>query len=738
MSDVLEDAHGINTDTEITKMANDGLERVPFARRVTDRIRAAGAEQSVVFGLAGPWGSGKSSALNMIAEILNTEHADQWSVAWFTPWSASDHDALTAEFYRAIASAMPDNKQGNKARKLLRSAAPMLSAVVKAAAASVTDKYLGDDAAAKITTAATDAAADTLGELPEPEEDPFSQRFLKLSEAIAAAGRNVLVIVDDVDRLHTDELLTVMKAVRLLGRFDRVHYLLSYDEQTVIDVLVETDLARNNRRRAARYLEKIVQYPFMLPPIQQLHLAEAFRTQIDAVANRYQILSTGEPDADPDYRGVTEAVFALLPSYTLTLRSIGRLCSQVDIMLALVGAAEVDLFDMLLLTYLRLEYRQLYLALPGWRQQLVSTRRRDHSDDRETLEQWTSRVAEAAEVDPTSQDGSLVYKIMASLFPALPKPRRFFVRSRQGKCRLGDDSYFDRYFAHRLPLGDIADEEVRTHLSILARTGTVDANSVFSLCMPDRDRRQLLLGKTLQNLDVIAEVPDPGSCAQAASALTGLLPNESRDYYFTRWGEVIFVFLGHSVSLAEPDHARQLVADHRARHGLDATVDVLFRHIEFPTIDEPKMLHATSVVRQEVLDVCLYDLTHDILAAGSRYSQGVLSFIHCFDADLWARLRTEVARIREEDGTPVYEFAARFVNVMEFSGSGGRSDNEKVVHFEPTTFAELIPAEEWNLDDLPTSTSEDVFEPGTLDHRRAVAIDRLRRALLKMQGAAGA
>ncbi|MBM4582548.1 hypothetical protein GS592_05680 [Rhodococcus hoagii] len=103
----------------------------------------------------------------------------------------------------------------------------------------------------------------------DPQPDPFAERFTKISNAIRKTGKNILVIVDDIDRLHSDELLSVMKAVRLLGRFDGVHYLLSYDEQTLLGVLEQTDLAGNSRPRARDYLEKIVQYPFTLPPLQE-------------------------------------------------------------------------------------------------------------------------------------------------------------------------------------------------------------------------------------------------------------------------------------------------------------------------------------------------------------------------------------------------------------------------------------------------------------------------------------
>ena len=254
-----------NIDAEIRHITDDRLGRAPFARRIADRIAAAGDRPSIVYGLAGVWGGGKSSVLNMVEELLTEEHKSKWAVVRFTPWAAADVDALTDEFYRAIAAAMPrDTKKGKRARRLLLGAAPVAVAAAKAATTALIESKAGKGSVAEVLKASTDALADEAGEI-TVNPDPFVDRFTKLSEAIKKANRNILVIVDDIDRLHTDELLTVMKAVRLLGRFDHVHYFLSYDEETVLDVLQSSDLAKNDPRRGHQYLEKIVQYPFILP-----------------------------------------------------------------------------------------------------------------------------------------------------------------------------------------------------------------------------------------------------------------------------------------------------------------------------------------------------------------------------------------------------------------------------------------------------------------------------------------
>src|SRR5947209_14756860 len=54
-------------DEPISKAEEDTLGRTVFATRVAELIETATADApSIVFGLVGPWGSGKSSVLNLI------------------------------------------------------------------------------------------------------------------------------------------------------------------------------------------------------------------------------------------------------------------------------------------------------------------------------------------------------------------------------------------------------------------------------------------------------------------------------------------------------------------------------------------------------------------------------------------------------------------------------------------------------------------------------------------------
>lgn len=106
----------------------DKLERGPFvdiaARLIED---LADSNDSTVFGLVGPWGSGKTSVLNFITSALD----QSVHVVKFNPWSF-DEERLQAELYSAILEAFPSGSRETfrkKAVDLARRSTPALKTI---------------------------------------------------------------------------------------------------------------------------------------------------------------------------------------------------------------------------------------------------------------------------------------------------------------------------------------------------------------------------------------------------------------------------------------------------------------------------------------------------------------------------------------------------------------------------------------------------------------------------------
>lgn len=91
-------------------------------------------------------------------------------------------------------------------------------------------------------------------------------------------NQQVLVIVDDVDRLTPLEALEMVSLVKSVGDFPNVIYLLSYDD-VKLDELINKSVKISGRD----YLEKIIQYSIILPPLDQDDLWRLFSADLQTI-----------------------------------------------------------------------------------------------------------------------------------------------------------------------------------------------------------------------------------------------------------------------------------------------------------------------------------------------------------------------------------------------------------------------------------------------------------------------
>ncbi len=237
-------------DEPLVDVRADTLGRLPFAQRVVRVLDSlSGSPSSTVLGLVGAWGSGKTSTLNLITSQLDRE---RWSLAHINPWAVATPEATIADLMTSIRGALPErDSRARTARESLerygRVVTPLLSLL----------PVVGG-AAKELSQAALDHLAD---------DTPLQQRAAEAGLALENLARPVLVVVDDVDRLQPDELLALFKGVRALGRLPYVHYLLAYDERTVLDVLKATAIAPGREDRALAFLEKMVTLRLDQPPL---------------------------------------------------------------------------------------------------------------------------------------------------------------------------------------------------------------------------------------------------------------------------------------------------------------------------------------------------------------------------------------------------------------------------------------------------------------------------------------
>ncbi len=192
-------------DSPISFDHEDLLGRSKLSLRIAELLKSTHSrEESVVHGIVGAWGSGKSSLINLVTERLKAFESD-WVVVQFTPWATGDMAGMLTEYSAALNSALPERKVPKAFKKSLRAllylSAPVLNVLALGSLGTLTsdaNKYLG-------------------------KQKSWTQQFAQVSKDLKSLDLKILIVADDIDRLQSDELLNFLKLVRLVGRLLGFH-----------------------------------------------------------------------------------------------------------------------------------------------------------------------------------------------------------------------------------------------------------------------------------------------------------------------------------------------------------------------------------------------------------------------------------------------------------------------------------------------------------------------------------
>lgn len=434
-------SQSIFSDDPLDEHSADRLDRTRYAQHVANvvqTVREHGSSSSVL-AVVGPWGGGKSTILNMVRQCLNTA-GENWRVAEFTPWIYPDIESMQAGFFRELRAVLPKDDQWKKTGETIENLGTAISPLGKFTA------LLGVDSSEPLKALAKVLAGDT----------SINKTKELAQEALRKLAEPILLVLDDLDRLSPDELLMVFKLVRFVGRLPNVYYLLSYDEITLTDVLMRTDLAANDRQRARDYLEKMVQVRLDLPALRPQQATALVNDSIDSILNRNTI-SLG----DEDFRRLSSAYYEAMYSRLQTPRAIRRFFAQLDAFYPSVGT-EVDFVDFTCLTWIRTFEPDAYQFIHANRNAFTGALKHDRESD-SGREYWTDLLKS---VGISERRSGPILTLLAAMFLQVRKPFGSSIdagsyedlRERRG---IGHPDYFDRYFAFGVPSDDIPDSTVR-------------------------------------------------------------------------------------------------------------------------------------------------------------------------------------------------------------------------------------------------------------------------------------
>lgn len=450
-SDALNDrapARAHSADGPIRNPADDLLGREPFARALADDIRLAPRESGFVIGLTGEWGGGKTSILQLVAAELRGDLA---AVVTFNPWLFSGAEQLVTYFFAELSSQLEETDS-----QRLGKVATALSAYGRVVSPLRYVPYFGE------LFRATSEGASSLGTALKPQEPSANEKARNLREQLVDLRRPVLILVDDLDRLRPEEIVDVVRLVRLVGDFPNLVYLVAFDR-----LVVESAIAPDDAAQGHAYLEKIIHISHALPPVRPEDLTAVLVAALEEAIPR-----------PADYRYDSERLDSLFWSQVRllfgTVRDVRRFVNLLRTTLELIGD-EVDLADVLALEALRLFEPDAFDALVAARYPLTGTLpsldggalvnflvSNDEDAEREQIELITAKAKLSGRVEG----------ILKELFPRaaryLDATLHVNVSDAELKAarRVGAGEVFDIYLFRRLAPSALPSREVEEVLGL--------------------------------------------------------------------------------------------------------------------------------------------------------------------------------------------------------------------------------------------------------------------------------
>ncbi len=477
-------------DRPIASSKDDELERLPFAQAIAKSLLSWGGNDSLVVAISGEWGSGKTSLKNMILECIRQQQPVTLDIVQFNPWEWSTQHRVAEQFYAQIGSALrlADPSKGRSIAKqwerysvaleagshISGSISESVTTIIAVLAPLGLVTYLTSPSptsfgVAIVATALTVVSAllKALGTIAHrigqfwsalfdgAAHPSLEERKQQISANLRTFSRNFLVVIDDIDRLTSEETFVLFQHIKANADFPRLVYLLLFDAS-----LVSKSLARAAGASGKAFLEKIVQVAFDIPALNQDQIDQILLRHLDSIIS---------PLNDSHWDDVRwgNAYFDGLQGFFTNLREVKRFLSTLTFHVGLFSGPvlEINLVDLVSIEALRVFEPELYRAMMSAKYLLTSRL----GDDRDRLKPLVDSLINHSELHRRP----IVTKVLERLFPTveyalggLQTTGAEFEREWREQLRVCSRDFFDRYFQLGVRTNDVSESELRALIEI--------------------------------------------------------------------------------------------------------------------------------------------------------------------------------------------------------------------------------------------------------------------------------
>lgn len=446
-------------DNPVLDPSLDKFNRFPFSQRIAEVISSRHDSSSIVIGIYGAWGEGKTTVFNFIETTL--ENDANIVCVRFNPWFFKDEEKLLLSFFQTLADALD--------RKLTTRAEDIGGWLAKCG-----------EILAPLSLADTTGAVRGSGQILEKLGNLFSQVKLeenkkRIEKILEEENKRLVIFIDDIDRLDKSEIQSIFKLVKLSAGFKNTIYLLAFDEEKVASAISEK-YGSGDLEAGRSFLEKIIQVPLTLPQVSYSSLQKFCFECVDEALKNTSLELTEE-----DVRRFVKCFSEGLAIQLKTPRLAQRYGNTITFYIPLLKG-EVDIVDLLLIEGVKIFYPKLYSSIKDKPSYFLG----EVLDQGGNFEQVKNIVIEYVEqsISDLSREAQIYAKnLLKELFPRLTgvlgnirHGSDWQVKWTQQK-RIASLKYFKRYFAYSIPEDDISDQNLLVFLNQLEQADVANISN---------------------------------------------------------------------------------------------------------------------------------------------------------------------------------------------------------------------------------------------------------------------
>ncbi len=429
-------------DKPVEAEKQDKFQRYFFAKRIAGIVTDKKIPRSLVIGIYGKWGEGKTSVLKFIqTELEETEAV----IINFNPWLFSDQKQLLKSFFESVAFAV--NKKLYTSKELV---------------AKIFSEYADSiGALAGQWIPGAGAIIGTGKKISEKlRKDSIEDLKKKVDDLIIEANTNFVVFIDDIDRLDIDEVQSVFKLVKLVGDFPRTSYILSFDNDMVASALGPR-YASGDKQSGYDYLEKIIQIPLHLPKASKKALRDYTLSLIDDSLKKLS-LTLEKKDTASFVRAFDDTFLHFLENPRLGVRLNNSISFAIPLL-----KGEVNLSDLMIIEGIKVFFPQLYQFIRDnghyFLRSYMNIGSSSYSRISETEKANVKKAIDNQLLIHDKSDQQNILEMLLELFPPLRTLYRntafpdYTYKQWFREKRICSQQYFPRFFSYVVAEGDISD-----------------------------------------------------------------------------------------------------------------------------------------------------------------------------------------------------------------------------------------------------------------------------------------